>query len=70
MRYTAIFEAQPDGGYHAFCPALAGCHSEGDALDETVTNLRGAITVYLEACKPAASRSPSKTCSSSRWTWR
>ena len=34
MRYTVIFETQPDGGYHAFCPALPGCHSEGDTLDE------------------------------------
>ena len=49
MRYTAIFEAQPDGGYHAFCPALRGCHSEGDTLDEAVTNLREAIIVYLES---------------------
>ena len=49
MRYTAIFEAQPDGGYHAMCPALPGCHSEGDSLDEAVANLREAITVYLES---------------------
>jgi predicted RNase H-like HicB family nuclease len=49
MRYTAIFEAQPDGGYHAFCPALVGCHSEGDTLDESIANLREAVTVYLES---------------------
>ena len=49
MRYTAIFEAQPDGGYHASCPALLGCHSEGDTLDESVANLREAIAVYLES---------------------
>jgi predicted RNase H-like HicB family nuclease len=42
MRYTAIFETQPDGGYHASCPTLPGCHSEGDTLDE-------AIAVYLES---------------------
>jgi predicted RNase H-like HicB family nuclease len=51
MRYTAIFEAQPDGGYHAFCPALVGCHSEGDTLDESVLNLREAMTVYLESLR-------------------
>jgi predicted RNase H-like HicB family nuclease len=49
MRYTAILEAQPDGGYHAFCPALPGCHSEGDTLDEAIENIREAITVYLES---------------------
>ncbi len=49
MRYTAIFEAQPDGGYHAFCPALVGCHSEGDTLDEAIENIREAMTVYIES---------------------
>ena len=49
MRYTAIFESQPDGGYHAFCPALVGCHSEGDSLDDAIANLREAIAVYLES---------------------
>jgi predicted RNase H-like HicB family nuclease len=49
MRYTAIFEAQPDGGYHAFCPALPGCHSEGDTLDQAIENIREAATVYLES---------------------
>ena len=51
MRYTAIFEVQPDGGYHASCPALPGCHSEGDTPDEAVTNLREAAVVYLESLR-------------------
>jgi predicted RNase H-like HicB family nuclease len=51
MRYTAIFEAQADGGYHASCPALPGCHSEGDTLEESVANLREAIAVYLESLR-------------------
>jgi predicted RNase H-like HicB family nuclease len=49
MRYTAIFEVQPDGGYHAFCPALPGCHSEGDTLEQTIDNIREAMSVYLES---------------------
>jgi predicted RNase H-like HicB family nuclease len=49
MRYTVIFEAQPDGGYHASCPALPGCHSEGDTLTEAEENVREAIAVYLES---------------------
>ena len=49
MRYTAIFEAQPEGGYHAFCPALVGCHSEGDTLDEAIQNIHEAATVYIES---------------------
>lgn len=49
MRYTAIFETQPGGGYHAFCPALPGCHSEGDTLDHAIANIREAATLYLES---------------------
>ena len=51
MRYTVIFERQPDGGYHASCPALPGCHSEGDTLDEATANAREAIAVYLESLR-------------------
>jgi predicted RNase H-like HicB family nuclease len=28
--YTIIFEKEADGGYHVYCPALKGCHSQGD----------------------------------------
>jgi predicted RNase H-like HicB family nuclease len=35
--------------YHASCPALPGCHSEGDTLDESIANIRQAIAVYLES---------------------
>jgi predicted RNase H-like HicB family nuclease len=48
-RYTVLFEAQTGGGYHAMCPALPGCHSEGDTLDEATANIREAIEVYLES---------------------
>lgn len=49
FRYTAILEHQPDGGYHVFCPALPGCHSEGDNLEEALQNIKEAIEVYLES---------------------
>lgn len=51
MRYTAIFKAQPGGGYHVLCPSLPGCHSEGDTLEEADTNIHKAIAVYLESLR-------------------
>ena len=51
MRYTALFEADAGGGFHAFCPALPGCHSEGDTLDEAIANLREAMGVYIESLR-------------------
>jgi predicted RNase H-like HicB family nuclease len=50
-RYTVIFDREPDGGYHAFCPALRGCHSEGDTLDDALINIREAVEAYLESIK-------------------
>ncbi|MFN0011330.1 MAG: type II toxin-antitoxin system HicB family antitoxin [Phycisphaerales bacterium] len=48
-RYTVILDREPDGGFHASCPALPGCHSQGDSLDEALQNVREAIEVYLES---------------------
>jgi predicted RNase H-like HicB family nuclease len=48
-RYTVLLDRQPDGGYHAHCPALKGCHTEGDSIDEALDNMREAIEAYLES---------------------
>ena len=50
-RYTVIFEREADGGYHAYCPALKGCHSQGDSIDEAMDNAREAIEAYLESLR-------------------
>lgn len=52
--YTVLLEREEDGGYHAFCPALKGCHSQGDTLDEALVNIREAIQAYLESLKAEA----------------
>jgi len=51
FHYTIILEREPDGGYHASCPALKECHSQGDTLDEAVANIREAIEAFLESIK-------------------
>jgi predicted RNase H-like HicB family nuclease len=43
-----IHEAE-EGGFWAEVPALPGCVSQGDTLDETVANIREAITGWLDA---------------------
>ena len=49
--FTVIVEREEGGGYHAFCPALRGCHTQGDTLDEALANVREAIEVYLESLR-------------------
>ena len=47
--YSVFYEAVPEGGYVAFAPALPGCHTQGETLEETENNIREAIEVYLES---------------------
>lgn len=49
--FTVILEREEEGGYHAFCPALKGCHTQGDTLDEALANVREAIEAYLESLR-------------------
>ena len=51
MRYTVIFEPEEEGGFHVWCPALKGCHSQGDTKEEAMANIQEAITVYLESLR-------------------
>lgn len=47
--YTVIYQADPEGGYVASVPVLPGCHTQGETLEETETNIKEAIAVYLES---------------------
>jgi predicted RNase H-like HicB family nuclease len=47
--YMVIFEKEADGGYHASCPALKGCHSQGDSFEEASANISEAIALYIES---------------------
>lgn len=48
MRFKIVFESSDEGGFTAYVPALPGCISEGDSVDETLTNIQEAIELYLE----------------------
>lgn len=48
-----INEAE-EGGFWAEVPALPGCVSQGETLDETIANIREAITGWLDADVEAA----------------
>lgn len=48
MRFTVILEPEADGGYSVICPAIPGCVSQGDSLEEALDNIREAILLCLE----------------------
>jgi predicted RNase H-like HicB family nuclease len=48
VQLTAIVRPEPDvGGYSASIPALPGCHTQGETLDEVRANLREAAEGWL-----------------------
>ncbi|MGH9554980.1 MAG: type II toxin-antitoxin system HicB family antitoxin [Terriglobales bacterium] len=48
-RYTVIFEKEEEGGYHVFCPALPGCHTQSETVEEGVQNIREAMQLYVQS---------------------
>ena len=49
--YTVVFHPEPEGGYTAEVPALAGCISYGETIEEARGNAAEAIEGYLEALR-------------------
>jgi predicted RNase H-like HicB family nuclease len=47
MHVKAIIHEEEDGGFWAEVPALPGCATQGDTMDELLSNLREAIEGYL-----------------------
>ncbi len=48
MVFKVHFEPSEDGGYTVLVPALPGCISEGDTLEDARRNIREAIQLFLE----------------------
>ena len=48
MKIRAVIHPAEEGGYWAEVPALPGCITEGDTLEEVTANLKDAIEGWLE----------------------
>lgn len=49
MKFQVVIREDPeDGGYNVSCPAIPGCHSQGDTIDEALENIKDAITGCIE----------------------
>jgi predicted RNase H-like HicB family nuclease len=47
--FKVILEPDEEaGGYVISCPALPGCYSQGDTIDEALENIKEAIQLCLE----------------------
>jgi len=55
-KFAAVIHEDPAGGFWAEVPALPGCYSQGETMDELVENVREAITGVLEVMKEQGKR--------------
>ncbi|CAG0974764.1 hypothetical protein ANRL4_01496 [Anaerolineae bacterium] len=49
MRQIILIPDEDGVGYTVEVPSLPGCISEGDTLEEAISNIREAIDLYLES---------------------
>jgi len=49
--FAGVIHAEPEGGFWGEVPALPGCFSQGENVDELLANLRDAIAGVLEVIR-------------------
>ena len=53
MTLKAVLHVAAEGGFWAEVPALPGCVTQGETLEEIQANLREAIDLWLSVDEPA-----------------
>lgn len=48
FRVRVVLE-EDEGGFHAYCPGLRGCHTWGATREEALANIQEAAAAYLES---------------------
>jgi predicted RNase H-like HicB family nuclease len=51
QNYAVVIHEDPDGGFWGEVPALPGCYSQGETVDELKHNIREAIAGVLEVLR-------------------
>jgi len=46
--YSIVVDPDPGGGYIVRVPALPGCITQGETVDDCLANAKEAIALYLE----------------------
>ena len=51
MEYTVLIHPAEEGGYWTEVPALSGCLSQGETIEEAIENAKDAIECHLAALR-------------------
>ena len=58
LTYKILLHKAEEGGFTVSVPALPGCITEGDSLDEAIANAKEAIELYVEELKSRGEEVP------------
>ena len=56
MKLKVLVRPEQSGGYSVSVPAMPGCHSQGESLDEALANIREAADLWIEVVAERAAR--------------
>jgi len=51
MDYTVLIHVAEEGGYWTEVPALPGCFSQGESVEEALANTKEAIELHVAALR-------------------
>ena len=54
LKFTAVFEPAPEGGFTAYVEEIPGVNTQGETLDEARENLREALEMILDVRREMA----------------
>lgn len=66
MKLKVLIRTEVVGGFSASVPALPGCHSQGETLEETLANIREAAELWLEVAAETTELEASKETADSQ----
>ncbi len=61
MQYAIVLHPAEEGGYWSEVPALPGCASQGETLDDALENTRAAIRDWLAYLRDRGEAVPSSS---------
>ena len=60
MEYTVLIHRAEEGGFLAEVPTLPGCYSQGETIEETMSNIKEAIEAHLLALRDEKEEMPTE----------
>ncbi|HEY9246327.1 MAG TPA: type II toxin-antitoxin system HicB family antitoxin [Candidatus Methanoperedens sp.] len=60
MEYTVLVYKAEEGGFWAEVPALPGCYSQGETVEETMKNVKEAVEAHIMALKEEEKKVPAE----------